>query len=195
LYEYLSACCRSIERDLESSQLGLPLLHQHVFSWDRIPGKDEKLLLSHLKEIFNLKSIDPYDIKKEDASTTVNTPSVPAIVIKLDKNTNKVLVMSTAGGRFKELQYDTLQQGQEMLVLRPIPSNAPTEDILNDARKRIEHLVYENVLFSASSVAETSKEFSYYCEIRDRFMKVVEKIYEDRQKGFETGYNKLRNKS
>lgn len=196
LYEYLSACCHNIERDLESSQL--PLLDEHVFSWDRIPGKDEKLLLSHLKEIFNLESIDPYDIKKEDASITVNTLSAPPIVIKLDKKTNKVLVMSTAGGRFKELQYDAHQLGQEMMVLRPIPSNAPTERVLNDAKKRIEQLVYENVLFAASSAAETSKEFSYYCEILskdDRFMKVVEKIYEDRHKGFERGYKKLRNKS
>jgi len=52
--------------------------------------------------------------------------------------------MSTAGGRFKELQYDTHQQGQELLVLRRIPSNAPTEDILNDARKRIESVSSRN---------------------------------------------------
>lgn len=50
--------------------------------------------------------------------------------------------MSTVGGRFKELQYDAHQLGQEILVLRPIPSNAPTEDILNYAKKRIEQLVY-----------------------------------------------------
>ena len=106
LYSYLSACCNSIERELESSQLGVPLLDEGVFSWNKVPGKDEKLLLSHLKEIFNLESIDRYDIKKEDVSITVNTPSAPPIMIKLDKKTNKVLIMSTVGGRFKELQYD-----------------------------------------------------------------------------------------
>jgi hypothetical protein len=117
-------------------------------------------------------------------------------VIKLDKKTNKVLVMSNPGGRFKELQYDAHQAGQETLVLNPPPANAPLEQILNHAKKRIEQLVYEDVLFAASPVAETSKEFSYYREILskdDKFMKVVQEIYENRHKVFEAGYKKLTN--
>ena len=186
LYEYLSTCCHSIERDLKYSQLGHPLLHERVFSWNRIPGKDNELLLSHLKQIFNLESIDPYDIKKEDTSITVNTSSAPPIVIRLDKVRNKVLVMSTAGGRFKELQYDVDQLGQEMMVLRPIRSEEPIIQIVNDAEKQIEQLIYEFVYDLASLPKDP--EFSYYCEILskdDKFMKVVEEIYENRHKGFE----------
>jgi len=40
--------------------------------------------------------------------------------------------------------------------------------------------------------------FILLCEILsndDKFMRVVERIYEDRHRGFETGYNKLRNKN
>jgi hypothetical protein len=42
---------------------------------------------------------------------------------------------------------------------------------------------------------KASKEFSYYCEILsrdDKFMRVIEKIHEDRHKGFERGYEMLK---
>lgn len=87
LYEYLSTSCHSIERLIDDIQLGRPLLHSRVFSWNKIPGEGDKMLLSHLKQIFNLESVDPYDIKKEATSITVNTSS-GTILIKLDKSTS-----------------------------------------------------------------------------------------------------------
>lgn len=51
LYEYLSTCCHSIERLINDIQLGRPLLRRNVFSWNRIPGEDDEMLLSHLKQI------------------------------------------------------------------------------------------------------------------------------------------------
>ena len=74
------------------------------------------MLLSHLKQIFNLKSVDQYDIKKDDNSITVNTSSAPPIMIKMDKARNRVVVMSTAAGEYKEFQYDIGQLNQEMVV-------------------------------------------------------------------------------
>jgi hypothetical protein len=64
------------------------------------------------------------------------------------------------------------------------------KDIVNDAKKRLEQLIYQFVYSLASPAPETSKEFSYLSE-DDRFMKVVEEIYEDRHKGFERGYKML----
>ncbi|MGC1931299.1 MAG: hypothetical protein WA667_20200 [Candidatus Nitrosopolaris sp.] len=70
--------------------------------------------------------------------------------------------------------------------------------IVNDAEKQIEQLIYEFVYDLASSGTEASKEFSHYFEILsqdDKFMRVMERLYENRHKGFETGYKKLRNRS
>ena len=197
IYGYLSSCCHSIERNLKYSKLGdIPIIEK-ICSWNRIPGKDNEVLLSHLKQMFNLESVSPYNIKKENNSITVNTPSAP-IVIKLDKAENRVRVMSTAGGQFKELEYDVNQLGQEMVVSKRIPSEESIKDIVNDAEKQIEQLIYEFVYHLASSATEASKEFSYYCEILSKdvkFMSVVEKINENRHKGFEKGYKKLTNTS
>jgi len=92
-----------------------------VPTWNMIPSRDNELLWSHLKQIFDLESVIQYDIKKhDDNSITVNITSSPSIVIKLDKARNKVQVMSTAGGEFKEFEYYVRQLGQEMVVSKGI---------------------------------------------------------------------------
>jgi uncharacterized protein YjfI (DUF2170 family) len=201
LYRYLSNCCYNIERYLKYSKVAdIPLVDQ-VFSWNRIPGKDNELLLLHLKQIFNLESIEPCDIKKEDTdeeypTITVKTSSAP-IVIRLDKARNKVVVMSTANGQYKELQYDVRQLGRELVVGNRIPHEESIKQIINDAEKQIEQLIYEFVYDLASSATdpERGNEFLYYCEILSRdlkFMRMVEEIYENRHKGFERGCDLLR---
>jgi len=160
-----------------------------------IPSRDNELLWSNLKQIFDLESVIQYDIKKhDDNSITVNITSSPSIVIKLDKARNKVQVMSTAGGEFKVFEYDVRQL--EMVVSKGIPSEESMKDIVNDAKKRLEQLIYEFVYSLASPAPDTRNEFSYYCEILskyDRFVKVVEQIYEDRHKGFDRGHKILMN--
>jgi hypothetical protein len=60
-------------------------------------------------------------------------------------------------------QYNDVHQlGQ---VSSPISSEDSMKDIVNDAKKRLERLIYEFVYSLASPAPETSKEFSYYCEI------------------------------
>jgi hypothetical protein len=107
---------------------------------------------------------------------------------------NKVLVTSTATGEFREFEYDVLQLGLGTVVVRHTRSEVSMKDIVK-YEKRLEQLIYEFVYSLASPAPETSKEFSYYCEIQskdDRFMKVVKKIYEDKHKDFEIGYNRPR---
>jgi uncharacterized protein YcaQ len=115
-------------------------------------------------------------------------------VIKLDKARNKVQAMSTASGEFKEFEYDVRQLGREMVVSKG--SEESMKDIVNVAKKRLEQLIYEFDYSLASPAPETRKEFSYYCQILskdDRFVKVVEQIYEDRHKGFDGGHKILMN--
>jgi hypothetical protein len=202
LYRYLSTCCHNIERYLKYSKItDIPLVEK-VFSWNRIPGKDNELLLSYLKQIFKLESIEPYEIQKEDnkeyPTITVNTSSAPPIVIKLDKARNNVVVMSTAdNGQYKELQYDVHHLGREMVVGNRLPSEESIKHMVNDAEKQIEQLIYEFVYDLASSATDSERgnEFLYYCKILSRdhkFMRVVEEIYENRHKGFEHGCDILR---
>lgn len=86
------------------------------------------MLLSHLKQIFDLETTEGCEIKKDDTieipTITVKLPSplFPPIKIKLAKATNKVLVTSTVDGLSKKFSYDLHQEGQEMLV-NPIGSN------------------------------------------------------------------------
>lgn len=203
LYRYLSNYCYNIERYLKYSKVAdIPLVDQ-VFSWNRVPGKDNELLMLHLQHIFNLESIEPYDIKKQDTdekypTITVKTSSAP-IVIRLDKARNKVVLMSTAGnGKYKELEYDVHQPGQELVVGNRIPHEESIKQIVNDAEKQIEQLIYEFVYNLASSATDPdiSKVFLYYCKILSgdrKFMRMVEEIYENRHKGFERGYAMLTN--
>lgn len=59
LYRHLSTCCHSIESEVKHDHLNSPSFRQ-IFSWNEIPGKHDKQLLSHLQEVFKLESIDRY---------------------------------------------------------------------------------------------------------------------------------------
>jgi hypothetical protein len=75
-------------------------------------------------------------------------------------------------------------------------SEESMKDIVDDAEKLIEQIIYEFVYRLVSSATESSKEFSYYREIvskDEKFMEVVEGIYKNRHKGFEAGYKELAN--
>jgi hypothetical protein len=200
LYGYLSSCCHSIERKVKHFELSDTSILEQIFSWNKIPGKDNDSLMLYLQRRFNLESIEPYDIKKEDAleypTITVNLSSAPPIVIRLDKARNKVIMMSrTSNDEFQETEYEVHQVDEENVVSSRMHSEESTQDIINDAEKLIEQLIYEFVYRLASSATEASKEFSYYRKILsqdEKFMKVVEQIYKNRHKGFEAGYKKLR---
>jgi|SRR5215472_13960083 len=104
----------------------------------------------------------------------------------------------SSNGEFKVLEYDFLQLGQEMMVHRPKHIEERIKVMLHDTEKQIEQLIYEFVYDLASPVTDTSEELSYYFETLsqdDKFMRVVERIHEDRHKGFERGYKQLKHSS
>ena len=203
VYSYLSTCCHGIESEVKNFGSSF---FRHIFSWNNIPGKDNIWLLKHLQEVFKLESIDQYDIKKEDAgeyptiTVNVTSASLPStIMIKLDKKTDEVHFMSTAGGRFKRLQYEVRHLDQEMCVTTQMPKEWSSWHIVGKVGRGIEQIIYEFVCRLASEATETrQEEYSYYTKILsqdDRFMKAVQKIYEDRHKDFERGYHNLMNSS
>jgi hypothetical protein len=192
LYHYLANCCSRMEMKLKYSNI--PVVDT-IFSWNKIPGKDNKNLLLHLKEAFNLENIDSSEIEKkevDDTTISVKTPSA-YISIKLDEKRKKVIAMGSVNSQYKELEYDISQIGSDIVVSKPIPY----EGIVNDAKKQIDQLIYEFICDLASAAnSERSKEISYYSKILSedkKFMSIVKEIYENRHKGFEQGYRMLRN--
>lgn len=202
LYDHLSICCQSIESEVKHDRLNSAFFRV-IFSWNNIPGKDNEKLLSHLQEVFKLESIDRYDIKKEDAGEypiiTVNIPSAASIIIKLDKKTNEVTVMSTVTGRYEGLKYEVRHVDQEMCVTTQMRKEWSVMHVVFEVERSIEQIIYEFVYRLASEERETrQEEYSYYRKILsqdDRFMKVVQDIYQNRHKGFERGYHNLMNGS
>ena len=100
-------------------------------------------------------------------------------------------MMSTAGGLFKELPYDVHQLGREMLDGKRIPSEDSIKDIVNDAEKQIEQLIYKFDYDLAPSATDSirSKLLSYYSEILsrdDKFMRGRKNIrkYTQRLRGW-----------
>ena len=97
LFTILSECCHSIETEVKHFKLYEMPLWERIFIWNDVPGKDDGLLLSHLQQLVNLESIDPYEIKKDDTleypKITVNVPTASPIILKLDKERSKVTLM------------------------------------------------------------------------------------------------------
>ena len=176
LYRYLTNCCGRIENQIKSSDI--PVYHT-IFSWNEVPGTDNKNLLQHLKEIFNLENIDSSSIKKndDDATITIKTSSVP-ILLKLDKNKKKVTTMSTINGGYKEFEYKISQIGPDILVGNPKSYEEDLKDIINDTKQQIEQLIYRFVCELASAENyETSEEISYYGKILSEDKKFMADMY------------------
>jgi hypothetical protein len=197
LFGYLSSCCHSIERKVKHFEPANTLFEK-IFAWNDVPGKDNESLVSHLGRLFNLEGIEPYDIKKGDAGSTITValPSASPIVIRLDKTKNKVVMMSTINDKFEDLEYEIHRTDQGMVVSTGKCSEESMQNIVNNAEKQMEQLIYEFVYRLASSPTGANNEFSYYREILskdEKFMKVVDGIYNNRHKGFEAGYKELKN--
>jgi hypothetical protein len=200
LYRYLNLCCGRIQKYLNGKNINIPVVDV-VFSWNNIPGKDNEKLLMHLQQIFNLETVEPYNIKKDDTdenpTITVKTSSAH-IVIRQDKVEKKAVVMSTYNSQFKRFQYDVFHLGGEVMVGNRTPYEKSIKDIIYDAKMQIEQLIYGLVYDFASSAKDPEKgnEFSYYAKVLsddNKFIKIVREIYEDRHTGFEKGYKMLTN--
>jgi hypothetical protein len=110
----------------------------------------------------------------------------------------KETLLATWGTILQDLYtyLSTSCQRIEREVLRPIGSDEQIGQIVNDAVALIEQLIYRFVYQLAAP--ETSEEFSSYRENLsqdDKFMKVVQEIYENRHKGFQRGYEMVTNSS
>jgi hypothetical protein len=200
LYHYLANCCQRIQENLKYYDYGIPMADT-IFYWNKVQKQKEKLLL-HLKEQFNLGSIDSYVVdtggNNNDTITVANTktPTAP-IILRYYRDQEKVIAMSNIGGQYKEVEYSTAKMGSNILVSMHAPDEELLMDIIQDAQKQMRQIIYEFVYdlsLLAVSDQERAKELFYYCKILSqdkKFLITVEDIYKNRHKGFEKGYHML----
>jgi len=193
----LTNCCGRIEQQIKYSNIPVRSI---IFLWNEVPGKYNKKLLQHLKEIFNLENIDSSSIKKNDDTTITVKTSSAYILLRLDKNKKRVIAMSTINDQYKEFEYDISRMGSDIWVGKPKAYEEDLKDIINNNKQQIEQLIYGIICELASSAedSERSKEISYYGKILSedkKFMAAVQKIYENKHRDFEQGYRMLRDYS
>jgi hypothetical protein len=199
LYEYLSDCCRLIEKKLIWFQMRNIPINEVIFSWNKIPGDNDELLLSHLAHLFNLEEIESNSgIEKitmdgDLPAIKVSTNSAP-IIIKLDQRKNEVIVMSNVGNAgYQEKVYGVQHINNEMVVVNKIPQEDYLRPLIEEAERQIQQLIYKFVSDLASSPMDSESSYRYNVLSRDeKFMKVAKEIYEKRHRSFERGYKLLK---
>ena len=200
LYNYLADCCHKIKQKLKYNNYRIPV-YDTIFYWNKVQTHNEKLLL-HLKEQFNLESIDSCEIEKNgdnNDTITVKTSTAP-ILLRYDRDSEKVIAMSRPeGGKYKDVEYveyATVKLGSDILVSKHLPDEELLDDIIFDAKKQIQQIIYEFVydLSSSQSEQEKANDFFYYYKILSqdkKFMAAVRDIYKNRHEAFEKGYQML----
>jgi hypothetical protein len=196
MYKYLADCCHRIKQKLEYSHYRIPV-YDTIFYWNKVQKHHDKLLL-HLKEQFNLESIDSCEIEKnsDDNDTITVKTSTATIMLRYDRDKEKVIAMSSAGGKYNEVEYSTAKMGLDILVGMHQPHEELLANILCDTKKQMQQIIYEFVydLSLSASDPEKTKEFLYYCKILSqdkKFMVAVENIYKNWHEGFKKGYQML----
>ena len=127
---------------------------------------------------------------------TVNISDGAPILIILYKTRKKIEIIFTVDNALKKLEYDVRMLDQEMTVGNLISNDESIKHLINDAKQKIEQLIYGFVYSLASSSSSSSEdpEVLYYVQILsgdNSFITVLQEIYENRHKGFERGYRML----
>jgi hypothetical protein len=203
LYKFLADCCYRIKNQIELYDYNIPIADT-LFYWNKVRGTHKKKLLLHLKDQFNLESIDSCDVgeSKHDgniATITVKT-SAATILLRYDEDRKNVTLMSTdnSDGRYKQLEYDADKVGSDIWVVKQRPDEELMGGIVCDTRDQLQQIIYGFIsgLSIPESDSKGSQENSYYCKILSqdkKFMATAEDIYKNRHKGFEKGYRMLNN--
>ena len=106
----------------------------------------------------------------------------------------KIEIISTVDNVLKKLESDVRMLDQEMTVGNQISNDESIKYLINDAKQKIEQLIYGFVYNLASSPSAEDPEVLYYVQILsgdNSFITVLQEIYENRHKGFERGYRML----
>ncbi|HET7148465.1 MAG TPA: hypothetical protein VFI73_08210, partial [Candidatus Nitrosopolaris sp.] len=166
------------------------------FSWNRIPGQDDALLLASLKEIFSLEDLHKDHIrvnKTPDNSTVVVTAPLIYIEIKLDlPGSRATATIDIDNKSVRKYEYKIVNLFSEIMACS---IRSPEDSIKSaiDSKRLIEVPIYELVSrIGKGSGSEQAVDQNTTILAKDsKFMTLLEEVHNNLHKNFKKGYDQL----
>ncbi len=178
LFKFVHDCCR--HADLAEK---IPYMIPQ-FSWNKVPGENDKELLTSLKEVFRIEYLDNTKIEKTpDESTIRITTSEIDIIIKLEREKGKAIATTDFDGKPRRYEYKMLDLFSELTAFKTVASN--NEFVI----KRLAEIAICVLVTEIGRESAHLQEKNIHRILAEdtKFMTVLEEIHKD----FEDGYNKL----
>ena len=180
LFQYLHNCCRQID----AAKVGKFIPR---FSWNKVPGENNRELLTSLKEIFTLENIntDNSSIEKnpDNCTITITAPRVD-IVIKLDDTRRKAIATAEIDNNSRKYEYTVLNHFSEIMACTPEDNKSHALD----TRALLAAPIYE-------LVSDIGRESVFQEEMKNNRLLAQDtnfsRLLDDIHNNFETGYNRL----
>jgi hypothetical protein len=176
LFGYVSDCCKGLETSATASRI--VLLFHPKFSWNNVPGKDDRKVLESLKEIGTFERLDEAKIEKsqDNKMISVTTPE-DYFTIKLNTQAHKANVSIN---RIMVYEYKINQLGSEITVGTTQKLEDPIRSTVERSRKIVEPYIFELV----STLEQDNMKVLAH---DTKFMLVLD----DMNTRFKNGYNTL----
>jgi hypothetical protein len=203
LLDYLANCCKRIETEIPSFQIGHNFsAYEAKFCWNKIHGKgeeEEKNLRNFLKHKYNLeeRAISRSDIIKDesDNSIRVTIPDSGTILIKLIEKNTKIIFTTAINIGLQRNEYEVQKIGSDQFVVEPSMHEVKLTDLIHSVKKEIEQLIYQFVCKLGASSGDSEKDyFSELLSKDNKFMTMVDYLFNN-HKYFENGCAKLKYRS
>ncbi len=154
------------------------------FSWNKVPGENDKELLTSIKEVFGIDNLDNARIEKTpDESTISITASELSIVVKLKTGGGKAIATIDSDTEPRQYEYKILNYFSEPTAFSPKGNNNGI-----DSKTLVETPIYELVTDICRGPAVVQEKSIQGLLAKDtKFMVVVEELH----KNFNDGYNRL----
>ena len=139
LYNCLADCCYRIKDSFDYFGYDISVADT-IFCWNRVPGRDNKRLLLHLKELCNLENIDSCIIEKNGDTITIKTSTTPTTVVmlRLDRNKKEVIILfKDESSPVKFLNYDIAVIGSDILVSKQRSNDELLSEIIHNIKKQM----------------------------------------------------------
>jgi len=139
IFRYVAACCKNLETAATARQIAL--LFNPKFSWNKVPGEDDRKVLESLKEIGVLEHIDDAKIEKSyDNNILIVTAPQDFVTIKLNTRAFKAEILT---GKNITHEYKITILGSDITVGTTRKLENPIKSTSERSRKIIEPYIFE----------------------------------------------------
>ncbi|MGH9978490.1 MAG: hypothetical protein ACRD8Z_22065 [Nitrososphaeraceae archaeon] len=173
IYDYLHNCCEELQSIIARQNLAY---YEKRFSWNAVPGDDNKALLHLLNKTLQLSvSIDNTDIIKssdDEFVTVLNRDDRSMATLQLDSKHKRVLAKDDRING-QRCEYDILQINSNLDVcVRIMPQNSMT-DLTKRTKMHLEFLVYRIICSLESLTDEGQKSIVSILQTDLKFLELI----------------------